>query len=81
MKRFDRVAHCYDETRASPDATDDYVGGGRPVGEHRAGRRHEPPLRDLDDPHPREDLLHARVASTVAAREASAGSPGDAGPC
>jgi hypothetical protein len=51
MKCFDRVAHCYDETRAIPDATDDDAGGGRPVGEHGAGRWHEPPLCDLDDPH------------------------------
>src|SRR2546422_631573 len=31
---------------------------GAPAGEHGARRRHEPPLRDLDDAHAREDLAH-----------------------
>src|SRR5262249_35065664 len=44
--------------RVAGDGMLDFDDVGAPVGQHRPGRRHEPPLRDLDDAHPREDLLH-----------------------
>src|SRR5439155_18272434 len=43
-----------------------------PVGEHSARRRHEPPLRDLDDAHAMQDSAHRRLATTAYRRAASA---------